>query len=102
MRATVGGSAQARRLICSAIGVVGAGIVLAGTAAPAHAREVRVRSFDGTMILARFNPASSRGAKERVPTVLIGPGYPTEGDKNPDADTSDQIGQSTLRGAGFN
>jgi ABC-2 type transport system ATP-binding protein len=102
MRATVGGSAQARRLICSAIGVVGAGIVLAGAAAPAHARDVHVRSFDGTMILARFSPASSRGAKERVPTVLIGPGYPTEGDKNPDADTSDQIGQSTLRGAGFN
>jgi ABC-2 type transport system ATP-binding protein len=37
-----------------------------------------------------------------VPTVLIGPGYPTQGDTNPDGDTSDQIGQRALRAEGYN
>jgi ABC-2 type transport system ATP-binding protein len=95
--------AGARRLICSAAGAIGAGVALACAAAPAAlARDVNVRSFDGTTIRAHFSPATKRGATERVPTVLIGPGYPTLGDVNPDADTSDQIGQATLRGEGFN
>src|SRR4051812_54539 len=71
-------------------------------AAPAQARDVDVRSFDGTTIHAHFSPASQRASGERVPTVLIGPGYPTLGDTNPDADTSDIIGQATLRAEGYN
>jgi ABC-2 type transport system ATP-binding protein len=84
-------------------------IVLAGvlvallcTAPGALARDVNVRSFDGTTIRAHFYPASNRAPDERVPTVLIGPGYPTPGDTNPDGDTSDEIGQATLRAAGYN
>ena len=93
---------RARDLICAATGAVGAAVALAGAAAPAQARDVNVRSFDGTTIRAHFSPAIKRGASERVPTVLIGPGYPTLGDTNPDADTSDIIGQATLRGEGYN
>ena len=76
-------------------------VALSGVA-PAQARDVNVKSFDGITIRAHFSPASTRAANERVPTVLIGPGYPTQGDMNPDADTSDQIGQRTLRGEGYN
>ena len=61
-----------------------------------------MRSFDGITIRAHFYPASNRAADERVPTVLIGPGYPTNGDTNPDGDTSDQIGQRALRAEGYN
>ena len=68
----------------------------------AFARDVNVRSFDGTSIRAHFFPAAKRAANERVPTVLIGPGYPTNGDTNPDGDTSDQIGQRALRAEGYN
>lgn len=68
----------------------------------ALARDVKVRSFDGTTILAHFSPASRRGAGERVPTVIVGPGYLIPGDTNPDQDTSDIIGQATLRRKGYN
>lgn len=95
------GGAQGRA-ICSVTAALGAAVALACAAAPARARDVNVRSFDGTTIRAHFSPASKRGANEKVPTVLIGPGYPTLGDTNPDEDTSDQIGQATLRGEGFN
>ena len=97
MRARWGGALN--RLMCSAIG---AAVALSCAATPAHARDVNVTSFDGTTIRAHFSPATKRGASEKVPTVLIGPGYPTLGDTNPDANTSDQIGQATLRGEGFN
>jgi len=66
------------------------------------ARARRRRSFDGTTIRAHFYLAANRAGNERVPTVLIGPGYPTAGDTNPDGDTSDQIGQGVLRGEGYN
>ena len=75
---------------------------MCAVAPAAQARDVNVRSFDGTTIRAHFSPASKRGANEKVPTVLIGPGYPTLGDTNPDQDTSDMIGQATLRREGFN
>ncbi|HEV2776888.1 MAG TPA: CocE/NonD family hydrolase [Solirubrobacteraceae bacterium] len=61
-----------------------------------------MRSLDGITIRAHFYPATNRAGDERVPTVLIGPGYPTLGDTNPDADTSHQIGQRTLRAEGYN
>jgi ABC-2 type transport system ATP-binding protein len=85
-----------------ATAVAGALAALLCAAPGAFARDVNVRSFDGITIRAHFSPASSRAADERVPTVLIGPGYPTQGDMNPDGDTSDQIGQRTLRDAGYN
>ena len=43
----------------------------------ADARDITVRSFDGTSIRAHFNPASKRASNERLPTVLVGPGYPS-------------------------
>src|SRR4051794_13392019 len=81
---------------------VGALAVLLGAVPGAQARDVNVRSFDGITIRAHFYPASNRAGNQRVPTVLIGPGYPTMGDTNPDGDTSDQIGQRALRGEGYN
>lgn len=86
----------------SAIAAAGALCGLLAAASPADARDVNVRSFDGITIRAHFYPASNRASNERVPTVLIGPGYPTNGDTNPDGDTSDQIGQGTLRREGYN
>jgi len=99
MRATA--DRQRRPAATALIGVV---VMLLFAAAPAvaEARDVNVRSFDGITIRAHFYPAANRAADERVPTVLIGPGYPTQGDTNPDGDTSDQIGQRTLRAAGYN
>jgi ABC-2 type transport system ATP-binding protein len=61
-----------------------------------------VRSFDGTAIVGRFDPALARGAGERVPTVLVGPGYPNAGDRRPDLNSSDRIGTARLRAAGYN
>ena len=92
-----------RRLLRAA--TAGAGVLVAllfGIVPAAEARDVDVRSFDGITIRAHFYPASNRRVDERVPTVLIGPGYPTPGDRNPDGDTSDQIGQRTLRAEGYN
>jgi ABC-2 type transport system ATP-binding protein len=98
MRATA--DRQRRPAATALLGVVVA--LLFGTAPAAEARDVNVRSFDGVTIRAHFSPASKRAGDERVPTVLIGPGYPTHGDTNPDGDTSDQIGQRTLRAEGYN
>ncbi len=92
-----------RHLLRAATAFIGAvGALLLGAVPAAQARDVNVRSFDGITIRAHFYPASNRAANERVPTVLIGPGYPTQGDTNPDGDTSDQIGQRTLRAEGYN
>jgi ABC-2 type transport system ATP-binding protein len=96
-------AAADRHLLHAAIAFAGAVVALLLPGVPAaQARDVNVRSFDGVTIRAHFYPASSRAVDERVPTVLIGPGYPTLGDTNPDGDTSDQIGQRTLRAAGYN
>ena len=97
MRTTV----DRHRLGAAAV-LAGAHALLFASAPPAEARDVNVRSFDGITIRAHFYPASSRAANERVPTVLVGPGYPTNGDTNPDGATSDQIGQRFLRAEGYN
>ena len=88
--------------VATATAAAAFGAMLLCAAPAAFARDVNVRSFDGITIRAHFYPASNRAADERVPTVLIGPGYPTQGDTNPDGDTSDQIGQRALRGEGYN
>ncbi len=90
------------RIWGSATVAVAALLALLAGAPPASARDVNVRSFDGITIRAHFYPASNRAGSERVPTVLIGPGYPTQGDTNFDGDTSDQIGQRALRAEGYN
>lgn len=77
-------------------------IASAGWTAPAHARDVVVTSFDGTPIAAHFYSAENRVAGGRAPTVLVGPGYPQQGDRRPDSDASDLIGAATLRAAGYN
>ncbi len=92
----------AHRRLLGAAALAGAVVLLFGAPPAADARDVNVRSFDAITIRAHFYPASSRAANERVPTVLIGPGYPTQGDTNPDGDTSDQIGQRALRAEGYN
>ena len=92
-----------QRAVRSARALAGAVLValLLAWAAPAQARDVTVTSFDGTRIFAHFTPALKRAPNERVPTVLVGPGYPTSGNVEYDADTSDNIGQLSLRRAGY-
>ncbi len=91
-----------RHLLDVAAALAGALALLLGAAPRADARDINVRSFDAVTIRAHFYPASNRAADERVPTVLIGPGYPTNGDTSPDGDSSDQIGQRALRAEGYN
>ncbi len=71
-------------------------------AATASARDVVVRSFDGTSILAHFFPAASLAADARVPTVLVGPGWAARGDTAPDANGGGRIGIANLRNDGYN
>ena len=73
-----------------------------GWPAAAPARDAIVRSFDGTPIVAHFYATSAAPTGGRAPTVLVGPGYPQEGDRGPARDASDQIGAATLRQAGYN
>jgi ABC-2 type transport system ATP-binding protein len=77
-------------------------IALLCCATVAEARDVVVTSFDGTPIAAHFFPAVGLGPGERVPTVLIGPGWATVGDTSPDANLGDRIGTSNLRNDGYN
>jgi ABC-2 type transport system ATP-binding protein len=83
-----------------------AAVLAAALAAPASApaRDVTVKSFDGTSINTHFFPAANRHGK-RVPTVLVGPGWSAPGDTNPDSKTSTvfgAIGLGPLRRAGYN
>lgn len=77
-------------------------LMLLGWTAAASARDVVVKSFDGTPIVAHFYPAAGLAAGERAPTVLIGPGYGNRGDTKPDRSVGDRIGSANLRNAGFN
>ena len=70
--------------------------------AVAEARDAVVTSFDGTPIAAHFYPAVGLGVGERVPTVLVAPGWATVGDTSPDANLGDRIGTANLRNAGYN
>lgn len=92
---------RARRRRAIAIACLCA-IAAGGWSGPAHARDVVVTSFDGTPIAAHFYAAGDRLAGGRAPTVLVGPGYPQQGDRRPDSDASDLIGAATLRAAGYN
>ncbi len=54
---------------------------LALSAPPASARQVIVDSFDGTPIVGHFCPAAGLSSGERAPTIMIGPGWGSPGDR---------------------
>src|SRR5579872_6751773 len=79
-------------------------ILLAFAAAPA-ARAATVMSFDGTLIHVNFFPAAGLAAGHRAPTVLVGPGWGSSGDTNPNSSPDPSTGYpglGPLRHAGFN
>jgi len=75
-------------------------------AAPAaEARDVVVKSFDGTPIVAHFFPAGGLAPGKRAPTVLAGHGYGMTGQTNQDASSDTIFGQTgvgPIRRAGYN
>jgi ABC-2 type transport system ATP-binding protein len=72
------------------------------SAAPASARDLTVGSADGTLLRAHFYPAPNATAAAPAPTVIVAANWSFPGDTNPDGNTSDVIGASVLRSAGFN
>jgi ABC-2 type transport system ATP-binding protein len=71
-------------------------------AAPAHARDATVTSFDGTQIQLSFFPSPQGG---KAPTILEGHGWGGSRETNPDAasdETTGNVGVGALRKAGFN
>ncbi len=77
-------------------------LALPGTAG---ARTASVKSFDGTRIHVNFFTAKGLAAGRRAPTVMMGPGWGSAGDANPNDSTSVAAGipgVGTLRRAGFN
>jgi len=86
----------------AALGAVGA--CLAGAPA-ASAEQGVVRSFDGTPIVFNFFAAEGLGARERAPTVFVGPGFSSPGETDPDSASSERtgaVGLGPLRRAGYN
>jgi ABC-2 type transport system ATP-binding protein len=80
------------------------GVMLA-LPAVAGARSMTVRSFDGTKLHVNFFTAADLPAGRRAPTVLMGPGWGSAGDTNPDGaalPSLGTVGVGTLRHAGFN
>jgi ABC-2 type transport system ATP-binding protein len=73
--------------------------------ASAGARTATVTSFDGTRIHVNFFAAAGLRTGQRAATVMMGPGWGSPGDKNPNDSTSVAAGipgVGTLRRAGFN
>ncbi len=68
----------------------------------ASARDLTVRSFDGTPIAAHFYGAANVPAGVRVPTVLVGPGYSGVGKTDVGFNDSDVVGLANLRREGYN
>jgi ABC-2 type transport system ATP-binding protein len=74
-------------------------------AAPAAAREARVRSFDGTQLAVTFHPAAGLRAGKRAPTILQTHGWGQRRERSPDAASDEgtgNVGTGPLRRAGFN
>jgi ABC-2 type transport system ATP-binding protein len=85
------------------VGAVIAAVLLLPAAA--SAREVVVTSFDGTPIVANFFPADGLASGATAPTVLMGPGWSSPGEDDPNAQGSDATGSpgvGALRRAGYN
>ena len=69
-------------------------------AAPASAREVVVRSFDGTELHVSFHPAK---AGKRAPTILMTHGWGGKREQDPEgASSGANAGVGALRKGGFN
>jgi len=90
------------RRVCLGICVAVAALVLPSLAA---ARTATVTSFDGTRIHVNFFAAAGLRAGHRAPTVMMGPGWGSPGDTDPNdgaAPFVGTVGVGTLRHAGFN
>lgn len=75
------------------------------TASPAPAEQTyrTITSFDGTLITFYWFPAAGLAAGEQAPTVLQGPGFGGQAQRNPDAPDGGAIpGVGSLRSAGYN
>jgi ABC-2 type transport system ATP-binding protein len=71
----------------------------------ASARDTTVKSFDGTKLVVHFFPAANLAAGHRAPTILVGPGWGSPGDTNPNSATAPSVGivgLGPLRQAGYN
>jgi ABC-2 type transport system ATP-binding protein len=71
----------------------------------ALARDGYVSSFDGTHIVYSFFPAANLKPGQRAPTVMIGPGWSSSRDKDPNSKSDPNIGTvgiGPLREAGYN
>ena len=80
-------------------------VLLLALAAPAAAREAKVRSFDGTELAVTFHPAAGLKAGKRAPTILQTHGWGGRRERSPDAPSregSGTVGTGALRRAGFN
>ena len=75
----------------------------AATAVVDAASDYDITSFDGTIIRAHWFPLPSLASGEVAPTVLMGPGWGSGGDTNPDVvGILGQVNIATLRAAGYN
>jgi ABC-2 type transport system ATP-binding protein len=93
------------RLSLVRVAVPAAAAVLLGAAPAADARDVVVRSFDGTPIAASFFPAQGLGPGQRAPTILETHGWGLQRDRDPESTTQEafgQVGLGPLRRAGYN
>jgi ABC-2 type transport system ATP-binding protein len=80
-------------------------MLLLAAAAPAAARDVVVRSFDGTRLAATFHPAAGLKPGKRAPTILQTHGWAGKRERSPEAANSPgngTVGTGALRRAGFN
>jgi ABC-2 type transport system ATP-binding protein len=87
-----------------ALGICCAAVALSAPS-PAAARTATVTSFDRTKLHVNFFPAAGLRAGRRAPTVMLGPGWGSAGDTNPNdsaAPSLGTVGVGTLRHAGFN
>jgi ABC-2 type transport system ATP-binding protein len=80
-------------------------LFLLAAAAPASARDVVVKSFDGTEIHATFHLAEGLKANRTAPTILMTHGWAGSRQKDPNGASSEAVGGvgvGPLRKAGFN
>jgi ABC-2 type transport system ATP-binding protein len=82
-------------------------LILAALVVPAtaSARDTKVTSFDGTSLVVHFFPAAHLKKGQRVPTVLVGPGWGQNGqtdDNSKTAPGAGVVGLGALRRAGYN
>ncbi|MEI7617670.1 MAG: alpha/beta fold hydrolase [Actinomycetota bacterium] len=95
-------SAPSSTPAAAACSVKDPGTIAAAPVADA-ASDYNITSFDGTVIRAHWFPLPSLAAGKVAPTVLMGPGWGSGGDTNPDVvGILGQVNTATLRAAGYN